>query len=136
MSDTQIKNKNNVIEQESSSSQQKDKKDILVSIVLTESTTSLLQLDLPHLEDLDSENSQSSVCAIKAETNINNEARYSGNHVSSKRRAFEFTRYWFGSNETKGDHDYISSEVAYFRSNPDMNDSIMSFDMVEGKNLT
>ncbi|KAF2883847.1 hypothetical protein ILUMI_22316 [Ignelater luminosus] len=82
MSDTQIRNKNNVIEQESSSSQQQEKKDIIVSIVLTESTTSLLQLDLPHLEDLDSENSQPSICAIKAETSLN-EASYSGNHLNT-----------------------------------------------------
>lgn len=39
-------------------------KNIVVSIILTESTASLLELDLPHLEDLTSQSNQSSVCAI------------------------------------------------------------------------
>lgn len=37
-----------------------DGKNIVVSIILTESTASLLELDLPHLEDLTSETNQSS----------------------------------------------------------------------------
>lgn len=41
-----------------------DKKNIVVSVILTESTASLLELNLPHLEEMTSESNESSICAV------------------------------------------------------------------------
>lgn len=84
-----------------------EKRNILVSIILTESAASVLKLSLPHLEDSALSSTHSSLCRITTETNFMRDST-----------ASLLSRY-----SLDYDDENISTEPAYFTKREDTPDS-------------
>lgn len=103
-------------------------KNVTVSIILTESTASLLNLDIPHLEEIAADNSNHNVCCIRAIEN-KNEIQQKSPELK-KRKSLRSTLWNSVSDYPETDSDLTYPEVAYLSRN--LNNSSSSIDIIDG----
>lgn len=88
-----------------------NRKNIVVSVILTESTASLLDLDLPHLEEFASEDNLSSLCATSSkkddELPASEEIQLRPSEISSETVYFTTVKQFQESDISLEDNDGI-----------------------------
>lgn len=102
--------------------------DVTVSIILTESTASLLNLDIPHLEEIAADNSCYNLCRIKAIEN-KNEIQEKCPEVK-KQRSLRSTIWNSVNNYLDTDSDRTYPEIAYLSRHT--TNSASSIDIIDG----